>query len=64
MHAESASRSRKRRHNNDEERFYLFPGQGGASLRRRQMHMLAWSVAVAVLASAVIGGVIYLLDKP
>jgi hypothetical protein len=31
------------------ERFYLLPGQGGHSFRRKQKRLLGWAVAVSLL---------------
>lgn len=46
------------------ERFYLLPGQGGAAYRRKQKHLLVWSIIVGVLLSGVLGGLMYWLNRP
>ncbi len=45
-------------------RFYLLPGQGGRSARRKHRRILMWSVAFGLVASALFVGVLYLLNKP
>ena len=50
--------------NKETERFYLLPGQGGAAFRRKQKFILKWSVAVGLLVAAVVGGLMYWLNRP
>ncbi len=45
------------------ERFYLLPGQGGTSFRRKQRVMLTWSVIVGLLLSACLVALMLYLNK-
>lgn len=45
------------------ERYYLFPGQGGRSARRKHRFILLWSIAFGLVASAVFVGVMILIEK-
>ena len=44
-------------------RFYLFPGQGGSALRRKKNRFLLWSVIVGLALSAVLGALMYWLNR-
>jgi len=50
--------------NKQNERFYLLPGQGGAAYRRKQRFILKWSIVVGLIVSAVLGALMYYLNKP
>jgi hypothetical protein len=50
--------------NKEAERFYLLPGQGGAAFRRKQKSLLRWSILVGLIVSAVLGALMYYLNKP
>ena len=50
--------------NKDTERFYLLPGQGGQAYRRKQKLLLKWSVIVGLALAAVLGGLLYWLNRP
>ncbi len=56
---------RRRRHNHDDEqkRFYLFPGQGGRMYRKKQKVMFKWSLAAAFIAALVMAAVMYLMNS-
>lgn len=56
-------KKRDRKHHKEGERFYLLPGQGGKAYRRKQMIILAWSVVVALIASAIFAGILYLVNR-
>jgi hypothetical protein len=43
----------------ERERFYLLPGMGGRNLRRKRRVILRWSIAAGLVASAVVGGLLY-----
>jgi hypothetical protein len=65
--SEPAARVRVRRmfgfkSNKGENRFYLFPGQGGPALRRKRKKFLIWSVIVALFVSAVFSALLYWLS--
>ena len=48
----------------ESQRFYLLPGQGGAAYRRKQRFILTWSILVGLAVAAVLGALMYFLDKP
>jgi hypothetical protein len=48
----------------ERERYYLFPGQGGRSARRKHRRILLWSIAFGLVVSAVFVGILYLMSKP
>ena len=48
--------------NKEPQRYYLFPGQGGRSARRKHRRILLWAIVVGLFASAVFVGVMYLLS--
>jgi hypothetical protein len=50
--------------NKETERFYLLPGQGGEAFRRKQRFILKWSIVVGLIVSAVLGVLMYYLNKP
>ncbi len=50
--------------NKETERFYLLPGQGGQAYRRKQKFILKWSIVVGLVVSAVLGALMYFLNKP
>jgi hypothetical protein len=52
------------KHNKEAERFYLLPGQGGAAYRRKQRFLLTCSIVVGLVVSAVLGALMYFLNKP
>jgi hypothetical protein len=43
----------------EQERYYLFPGQGGRMVRRKQRMMIAWALVVGLTVSAVLGFAIW-----
>lgn len=43
----------------ERERYYLFPGQGGRAMRRKQAMMLRWGVAIGLAISAAVALAIY-----
>jgi len=49
--------------NKERERFYLLPGQGGRAARRKHRYFLKWSVVAALVASAILGLVLYLANR-
>ena len=49
--------------NKEPERFYLLPGQGGASYRRKRAVMLTWSVILALLLSGGLTALFYYLNR-
>ena len=49
--------------NKEPERYYLFPGMGGSSARRKHRKILWWSIVAGVLVSTVVAGVMFLLNR-
>jgi hypothetical protein len=49
--------------NEDAERFYLLPGQGGKEYRRKQKFILKWAIIAALVFSCVLTLLLYWLDK-
>jgi hypothetical protein len=47
----------------ERERFYLLPGMGGREARRKHLYFLKWSVVAALGMSAILGLVMYLLNR-
>ena len=54
------------RHDKEKEkkRFYLFPGQGGRSHRRKQWLILKWSLSVALVVAGILAALMYWFDRP
>ena len=48
----------------EKERYYLFPGQGGRSARRKHRRILLWSILFGLLVSAAFAGILYYISKP
>jgi hypothetical protein len=48
----------------ERERFYLLAGMGGRGLRRKRRLYLICSIAAGLAVSAILGLVLYLLNKP
>jgi hypothetical protein len=48
----------------ERERYYLLPGQGGRSARRKHRRILLWSIAFGLVASGILAGVLYLMSNP
>jgi len=44
--------------------YYLLPGMGGRSYKRKQRKMMQWAIAVGLWVSALLGLLLYLLNKP
>ena len=64
MSAFSAKKPHRGRPNKDDkERYYLLPGQGGSSYRRKQKIILKSSILVGVSVSGIFALVMYLLYR-
>jgi hypothetical protein len=48
----------------ERERFYLLPGQGGRSFRKKQMLILGWSTAAALIFGSILAAVIWWFSRP
>ncbi len=60
----SAKKPQRDRPKDDKERYYLLPGQGGSSYRRKQRFILKSSIVVGVIVSAIFALVMYLFYRP
>ena len=49
--------------NKEQQRFYLLPGMGGRALRKKHQLFLRWSIAIGLVVSAVVAGVLYLISR-
>jgi hypothetical protein len=58
----SANRARRGR-SEEKERYYLLPGQGGSSYRRKQRLIVKWSILVGLLVSAIFATVMYFVYR-
>ena len=47
----------------ERERFYLLPGMGGRAARRKHLYFLKWAVLAALVLSAILGLVMYLVNR-
>jgi hypothetical protein len=47
----------------ERQRFYLLPGMGGSSLRRKRKLILQWSVVAGILVAALVACVLYWLNN-
>jgi hypothetical protein len=50
--------------NKPRERFYLLPGQGGRSFRRKQQLFLRWSISVALVFGLGLAALLWWLARP
>jgi hypothetical protein len=46
------------------ERFYLLPGQGGRSYRRKQQMLMRWTVSVALVFGLILAVVMWWQSRP
>lgn len=51
------------RRDKEKERFYLLPGMGGRSLRRKRRMMLKWSIVAGVCTSVVLTCLLYWMSN-
>ncbi|HEX7569125.1 MAG TPA: hypothetical protein VF492_01330 [Verrucomicrobiae bacterium] len=49
--------------NKPRERFYLLPGQGGRSYRRKQQMLMRWTVSVALVFGLILAAVMWWLAR-
>ena len=47
----------------ERERFYLLPGMGGRARREKELRYLRWSLAAAVVASAIMAAILYYISR-
>ena len=60
----SIRKSHRHRSQDEKERFYLLPGQGGSSYRRKQRFILKSAIVVGVVVSALLAALMFLLYRP
>jgi hypothetical protein len=48
----------------EKDRYYLFPGQGGRSARRKHRRILLWSILFGLVMSVALAGILYLISNP
>jgi hypothetical protein len=48
----------------EKDRYYLFPGQGGRSARRKHRRILFWSILFGLIVSAAFAAILYLISNP
>jgi len=46
------------------ERFYLLPGQGGKNYHRKQMYIMRWTIAVALIFGALLAAALWWMSRP
>ena len=63
MSAFSTKKPKRDRPKDDKERYYLLPGQGGSSYRRKQRVILKSSIVVGVIVSGIFALVLYLVYR-
>jgi hypothetical protein len=47
----------------EKERYYLLPGMGGRAYRRKQQIALVWAIAIGLVVSGILAGLMYLLSS-
>jgi hypothetical protein len=45
----------------ERQRYYLLPGMGGSSMRRKRKVIFQWSIAAGLCVSAVVAGLLYFI---
>ena len=63
MAAFSVKKSHRHRSQDEKERYYLLPGQGGSSYRRKQRFILKAAIGVGVGVSAILAVIMVLLYR-
>jgi len=61
--ASASSKLTPRERPEEKERYYLLPGQGGSSYRRKQRMIIKYSIIVGVLVSAVFAMIMYFVNR-
>ena len=64
MPAFTAKKSQRSRPQDEKERYYLLPGQGGSSYRRKQRFILKTAILVGVVVSAILAVVMFFMYRP
>jgi hypothetical protein len=65
MESVSAKRTSRtpRERPEEKERYYLLPGQGGSSYRRKQRLIIKYSIIVGLLVSLIFAVVVYFVHR-
>ena len=65
MAAYSARRSHRHRHrsHDEKERYYLLPGQGGSSYRRKQRFILKTAIIVGSSVSLILAAILFFVYR-
>jgi hypothetical protein len=63
MTAITAKRPHRPRNQDEKERFYLLPGQGGSSYRRKQRLILKFSIVVGIAVSLLFAVIMYFIYR-
>jgi len=48
----------------ERERYYLLPGQGGRNFRRKQLFILGWTAAAALVFGVLVAVLIWWFSRP
>jgi hypothetical protein len=64
MTATTTRRPHRPRQQDEKERFYLLPGQGGSSYRRKQRLILKLSILVGAAVSLLFAVIMYFICRP
>jgi len=59
----SAKKSHRHRAHDEKERFYLLPGQGGSSYRRKQRYILKTAIIVGTVVSLILAGILFFVYR-
>ncbi len=57
------SKKSSRNRPEEKQRYYLLPGQGGSSYRRKQRFIIKWAIAVGLAVSLIFALAIYLTER-
>lgn len=60
---ESSAKRTPRPRLEEKERYYLLPGQGGSSYRRKQRMIVKYSIIVGLVVSAIFAAVVYFMQR-
>ena len=60
----SIKKSPRHRSQDEKERYYLLPGQGGSSYRRKQRFILKAAIGVGVVVSVILALIMFLVYRP
>lgn len=61
--ASASSKLTPRERPEEKERYYLLPGQGGSSYRRKQRLIIKYSIIVGLFVSAVFAAILYFVYR-